>query len=93
MDPPANRPRERRGSSGIRPMLLAGGMALMWFVEFQGMALPINVPSWGMPLIIIGRLFADFVGAALVVALVRLGLAVTRLALAHWQAQRSGEIR
>jgi hypothetical protein len=91
MDPPAKRSRERRdsgGGGGIRPSLLAGGMALMWFVQFQGGLLPSDAPNWGMALVIAGRLAADFVGAAVLVAVARLGLAAARLALAHWRVQR-----
>jgi len=69
-------------------MLLAGGMGLMWFVEFQAGPLPSGVPGWGIALILAGRVFADFVGAALVVALARLSLATVRLAIATWQLQR-----
>jgi hypothetical protein len=89
MDPPANG-RERGGGRGVRPMLLAAGIALMWFVQFQGDAAPADAPGWGMGLIIGGRLLADFVGAALVVAGLRLVLAAIRLGLAHWRLQRTG---
>jgi hypothetical protein len=89
MPPPsAIRSIERRGG-GIRPALLAAGMALMWFVEFQGAAVPTDAPGWATALLLAGRLFADFVGAALVVAAARLILAAFRLGLTHWRLQRS----
>lgn len=70
-------------------MLLAAGIALMWFVEFQDVTPPADAPGWGMPLVLGGQLAADFVGAAIVVAAGRLVLAMLRLTLAHWRLQRA----
>jgi hypothetical protein len=81
-------PRARRDSGGIRPVLLAGGMGLMWFVKYQSGPPPMGVPAWGVALIYGGRLFADFVGAAVIVAVVRLGLAAVRFAIESWRLQR-----
>jgi hypothetical protein len=92
MQSSANRSLARRGT-GVRPVLLAGGMALMWFVEFQGASPPTDAPGWGIALVFGGQLFADFVGAALVVAAARLVLAAVRLGLTHWGVQRSGGLR
>lgn len=91
MDPSAKRRREPRGRSVVRPGLLAGGLGLMWFVQVQESPLPIDAPGWGVALIVAGRLAADFVGALVVVSVVRLGLAVVRLAVARWRAQRQLE--
>ena len=71
-------------------MLLASGLGLMWFVKFQAGPLPVGVPGWGVTLLLVGKLLADFVCAAVVVALVRLGLAVMRLGIANWRLMRRG---
>jgi hypothetical protein len=88
MDPPAKRPREHRDGGGIRPVLLAGGIALMWFVQFQQAPAAADAPSWGLGLVFAGRLLADFVGASVAVTFVRLGLGAARVALAQWRVQR-----
>jgi hypothetical protein len=80
-------PRERRDKAGLRPGLLAGGMGLMWFVKFDAGPLPAGVPGWGVAALFAGRLLADCVGAAVAVAVVRLGLAAARLAIASWRRQ------
>jgi hypothetical protein len=81
-------PRERGDKGGLRPMLLAGGMGLMWFVKYQAGPLPVGVPGWGVALLFVGQLLADFVCAAVVVAVARLGLAMVRLSIANWRLQR-----
>lgn len=82
------RGRERRGSGGVRPYVLAGGLGLMWFVQGQQAAMPTEAPAWGLAMIVGGRLLADFVCALVVVSAVRLAFAAARLGIAQWRAQR-----
>jgi hypothetical protein len=81
-------PSERRDRSGIRPALLACGAALMWFVEFQADPMLPGVPGWGVALMLGARLFADFVCAAVLVSVARLGLAASRVIIANWRIAR-----
>ncbi len=81
-------PSERRGGSGIRPALLACGIALMWFVEFQADPMLPGVPGWGVALVLGGRLLADFVCAVVTVSIARLGLAAARAVIANWRLAR-----
>jgi hypothetical protein len=79
---------ERRTGGGIRPALLAGGVALMWFVEFQTDPMLPDTPSWGVALVLGGRLLADFVCAVVAVSIVRLVLAAARAGIANWLLAR-----
>ena len=81
-------PSERRDGSGIRPALLACGVALMWFVEFQADPMLPGVPGWGVALVLGGRLLADFVCAVVTVSIARLGLAAARAVIANWRLAR-----
>lgn len=81
-------PSERRGGGGIRPALLACGIALMWFVEFQADPMLPGVPGWGVALVLGGRLLADFVCAVVTVSIARLGLAAARAVIANWRLAR-----
>jgi hypothetical protein len=63
----------------VRPFLLSGGLALIWFVQFQA-DVEADVPVWGAAAVIAVRFFVDFIGAWLAVSVVRLVFAVGRLA-------------
>lgn len=67
----------------MRPVLLAAGLGLYWFVEYQDSGNTPNAPMWGYMMILAVRLLADFVGALVIVSALQLVLALGRLALAY----------
>ena len=82
-----NRPR-----GGVRPSFLAGGLALMWFVQMQKGGVEADAPAWGLALTVGGRLFVDFVGACVIVSAVQLLFALARLGIAQWRARGQAEL-
>ncbi|GEM_PF-2727660 len=76
----------------VRPLLLAGGLGLLWFARFQQGGAEPEAPAWGHWLILAAQLLADIVGAWIVVALAQLGIAVARVALAHLRRDPEGEM-
>lgn len=86
---PAKEPPKRKA---FRPMLLAGGLALLWFVIYQqgGPADEIG-PAWSHAAVLGSRLLADFVGAWVVIALLQLIVALIRAALAQFRADPDRE--
>ncbi|HVC53084.1 MAG TPA: hypothetical protein VND87_13775 [Stellaceae bacterium] len=77
----------------LRPVLLAGGLGLVWFIEFQQpvMALP-GGPPWSYALVIGMRLLADVVCARLLIALAQLVFAAGRLGLARLRIQLNRDV-
>jgi hypothetical protein len=75
----------------VRPFLLAGALALMWFVQFQDAGVDVDAPPWAVALVLGVRLLADFIGAWVAISAARLALALGRIALAqlrgHWQRE------
>lgn len=71
----------------MRPLLLSGGLALIWFVQFQ-VDMEGDVPVWGAAAVIAIRLLADFVGAWLALSIVRLVFAAGRLGWMRLRAHR-----
>jgi hypothetical protein len=71
----------------VRPFLLSGGLALIWFVLFQA-DVEGDVPVWGVAAVIAVRFFVDFVGAWLALSIVRLAFAVGRLGWIQLRAHR-----
>jgi hypothetical protein len=69
--------------SAMRPVLLAAGLGLYWFVEYQDAGGTADVPMWGYMTMVGLRLLADFVGAWLIVSALQLALALGRLGLAY----------
>ena len=65
----------------MRPFLLAGGIALMWFVQFQETGVDGDAPAWAMAIVLGARLVVDFVGAWLALSVLRLLFAIGRLGL------------
>lgn len=80
--PAAKAPAAARGGS-MKPMLLAAGLGLYWFVEYQDAAGTANVPMWADAVILGVRLLVDFVGALVIVSVLRLVLVFGRFAFAH----------
>ncbi len=79
--PAAKAPAAARGGA-MKPMLLAAGLGLYWFVEYQDATGTADVPMWGYAMIIGVRLLVDFVGALVIVSTLRLLLLLGRLAFA-----------
>lgn len=67
----------------MKPMLLAAGLGLYWFVEYQDATGTANAPMWADAMILSVRLLVDFVGALVIVSALRLLLVFGRLAFAH----------
>ncbi|HEX3860960.1 MAG TPA: hypothetical protein VHY35_04655 [Stellaceae bacterium] len=68
----------------FRPILLAAGLGLLWFVEFPQAGAPADdAPAWAFAALTGGRLLADFVGGWVFVSLLRLAFAIQRYAIAR----------
>ena len=67
----------------MRPVLIAAGLGLLWFVEFQDAGRPLDAPVWGTMVVLGVRLLADFVGAWFVVSGLQLALSLARLGLGY----------
>jgi len=80
---PAQRaaPAAKRGA--LRPVLLAAGLGVYWFVEYQDPGGVTDVPMWGYMMMVAVRLLADFIGAWVIVSGLQLVLALARLAVAY----------
>lgn len=87
---PANQPPPKR--KAFRPMLLAGGLGLLWFVMYQqgGPADEVG-PAWSHAVVLGSRLLADFVGAWVVIALVQLVCALIRAGVAQLRSDTDRE--
>jgi len=91
--PVAKAPAVARGGA-MKPILLAAGLGLYWFVEYQEGTGAVDAPIWGYAVILGVRLLVDFVGALVLVSGLRLLLVLLRLALSHlrglWLQASSG---
>jgi hypothetical protein len=67
----------------LRPVLLAAGLALYWFVEYQDPASASDAPVWGYGLALGVRLLADFVAAWVAVSALQLAVALSRLGASY----------
>jgi hypothetical protein len=76
----------------FRPVLLAGGLGLLWFVQYQqgGPADEVG-PAWSHMVVLGSRLLADFVGAWVVIALLQLVFALIRAAFAQLRSESDRE--
>ncbi|HXC30280.1 MAG TPA: hypothetical protein VNV38_20170 [Stellaceae bacterium] len=90
----AKPPSAPRGGGATRPILLAAGLGLFWFVEYQDIGSAADVPMWGYAMIVGVRLLADFIGAWVIVSAVQFLLIVGRLLIAYvrglWLQASSG---
>ena len=82
---------KEKPSKPVRPALLAGGLGLMWFVQFQQVSGDPEAPAWGYGLALGLRLLADIVGAWIVIAVVQLLFACGRLIIARLFPDAEGE--
>jgi hypothetical protein len=67
----------------MRPVLLAAGLGLYWFVEYQDFGGAADAPIWGYVMMVGVRLLADFVGAWVIISALQLALVLGRLALSY----------
>ena len=75
-----------RHPGALRPILLAGGLGLLWFAQTPLGGLPDDAPMWSVAAIIAVRLVADFVGGWVAVSLLRLAAAVVRYLICRTRA-------
>lgn len=76
----------------LRPVLLAAGLALYWFVEYQDAGNAGDAPVWGYATVLAVRLLADFVAAWVIVSALQLAVALSRLGASHlrgWWLQQA----
>jgi hypothetical protein len=71
---------------GLRPILLAGGLGLLWFAAFPQDVFEGDLPAWSVAAQFGSRLFADFVGGWVAVSLLRLAFASQRYAVSRARA-------
>jgi hypothetical protein len=69
--------------TAMRPLLLAAGLGLYWFVVYQDGVGEANAPVWGYMVMVGLRLAADVVGAWIVVAALQLVLALAKVGLTY----------
>jgi hypothetical protein len=75
---PASQPPKRKP---FRPMLLAGGLGLLWFVQYQqGGPAEETGPAWAHGAVLGTQLLADIIGAWVVIAVAQLVFALIRQA-------------
>ena len=67
----------------MRPILLALGLGLYWFVEYQDAGGDPDAPMWGSLIMGGARLLAGFVGAWFLVSALQLAILSIRLFLAY----------
>ena len=73
-------------------MLLAGGLGLLWFVQYQqGGPADEAGPAWSHGVVLGTRLLADFVGAWVAIALVQLVFAAIRATFAQLRSDSDRE--
>lgn len=91
---PAAKPAPKKGGGGMRPIFLAAGLGLYWFVEYQDIGGMADMPVWGYAMTIAVRLLADFVGAWVIVSALQLLLALGKLGVSYlrglWVQESSG---
>jgi hypothetical protein len=69
---------------GMRPVLLAAGLGLFWFVQYQNAGgVEGDMAMWSYLVTVGVRLLADFVGAWVIVSAVQLAIALARLGLTY----------
>ena len=71
----------------VRPLLLAGVLGLVWFVVMQEGGIDETAPSWGVPLILGVRLFADFIGGWVAISALQLFFGLLRLGFGHLRSR------
>ena len=62
---------------------------MMWFALFQDFEVEANFPAWGLAAVLGTRCLVDFIGAWLIVSLLRLGIAFAHLGWIRLRAPRA----
>jgi hypothetical protein len=82
----AKRSKSARKLGAMRPLLLAAGLGIYWFVEYQDGGGEADAPMWGYLIMAGARLLTDFVGAWFIVSALRLAFALGRFGLTYVRA-------
>jgi hypothetical protein len=80
---PAKAPPKPKRGAAVRPVLLAVGLGLYWFVKYQDADGPADVPMWAYLTAVGARVAADVVGAWVVVSALQLALVLSRLGFTY----------
>lgn len=70
----------------MKPVLLAAGLGLYWFVAYQDGGGDLDAPMWGYLANAALRLIADFVGAWLIITALQLVLALGKVGFGYVRA-------
>jgi hypothetical protein len=73
-------------AGAMKPVLLAAGLGLYWFVAYQDGGGDADAPMWGFLTTAALRLLADFVGAWLIISALQLAIAVGKIGLTYLRA-------
>jgi hypothetical protein len=79
----AKTPKDPRKKAALSPILLAAGLGLYWFVQYQDAGADIDGPMPAYLIIGGARLLADFVGAWFALAALQLVFALVRLGVTY----------
>jgi hypothetical protein len=75
-----------KSAGAMKPVLLAAGLGLYWFVAYQDGGGEVDAPIWGYLTTAALRLLADFVGAWLIVSALQLVIAIGKIGLTYLRA-------
>jgi hypothetical protein len=87
-EPPAEHWSDGFGIHAVRPFLLAGGLALVWFVQFQEAGVEADAPAWGLGIVLVVRLLTDFIGPWVALSMLRLVVVLGRVGLIRLRTHR-----
>jgi hypothetical protein len=73
-------------NAAMKPVLLAAGLGLYWFVAYQDGGADGDAPMWGYLTIAALRLLTDFVGAWLIISALQLAIALGKIGLGYLRA-------
>jgi hypothetical protein len=82
----AKRAPAAKQTKAMRPVLLAAGLGLYWFVAYQDGGNDAGAPMWGYLTMGALRLLADFVGAWLIISGLQLAIALVKIGLTYLRA-------
>jgi hypothetical protein len=69
--------------AAMKPVLLAAGLGLYWFVAYQDGGGDVDAPMWGYLTMAALRLLADFVGAWLIISALQLAIALSKIGFSY----------
>ena len=70
----------------MKPLLLAVGLGLYWFVAYQDGGGDVDAPMWGYLTMGALRLLADIVGAWLIISALQLAIALGKVGFGYVRA-------